>query len=279
MGKYRKYRKRRKLLKRKFRNTVIALSMALSIPYALLAMYGFIPIPGSVLDISIDASRTINATLFRVTYLATTNESSLAKLQINDVIADFNIPAGGRGAVRLGLSKLVEVKNQEVVQPKITVYTSDSSATYPVPPINMSMIGRSEDFILSHYPLELYFVFVTQLCNVTVLTKSDGAVVDEASLLYRHSEEGSSYMPLVCRGSTCEGFLENRCVLSYDIESSLSYLNFLRVRYSGGRAVLRFADNLWILALLYAASVSGLLLAYRKSSVSMVKKVKSKAST
>ncbi|MCS7099472.1 MAG: hypothetical protein NZ925_03920, partial [Sulfolobales archaeon] len=95
----------------------------------------------------------------------------------------------------------------------------------------------------------------------------------------RHSEEGSSYMPLVCRGSTCEGFLENRCVLSYDIESSLSYLNFLRVRYSGGRAVLRFADNLWILALLYAASVSGLLLAYRKSSVSMVKKVKSKAST
>lgn len=86
-------------------------------------------------------------------------------------------------------------------------------------------------------------------------------------------------MPLTCGEGTCRGFLENKCVLSYEVESSLSYLNFLRVRYSGGGAVLRFADNLWIPALLYAASVGGLLLAYRRSSAGVVKKVKSKAST
>ncbi|MCX8184543.1 MAG: hypothetical protein RMI56_06685 [Sulfolobales archaeon] len=267
MGKYRKYGRRRTPSKRRSKEILIVSSVVLSLLHISLAMYVSIPISKDILEISLNGLRAVNATLFRVTYLDAMSKSSLVRLQIDNVAVDFDIPEGRSGTVWTSkLSRLVRV-NQEVVQPKITVSTLGSIVTYPAPPINTSTIGRSEDYILSHYPLELYFVFITQLCNSTIHIKSDIALVNEATLIYRLTEEGYNMdMPLLCRGGICEGFLENKCVVFYDVTSDLSYLNFFRVKYRNGEATLRFIDNLWIPVVMYIAVMSGLFLVYRKTS-------------
>ncbi len=266
MGKYRKYRKPKRVPGRRLRGLLPALGIALSLLYALLAVYGYVPVEGEFFDLRVDGARVLNATLYRVTYVAPTeNRSYVVRLQVDGHTEDFVVPAGEENRrLVLGESRLIEVE-REVVQTRVVVLDG-ASTQYPGPPVNMSRVGRYEDFILTHYPLELYFVYTVQLCNVSFRVKPAGASIAGARVAYRDREGGDEKeVPLSCAGGSCEGSLERVCAHSYRVDLDLVLLGVLRLRREGGRTVLRFSDNLWIPATALAATIASLYLVSRRS--------------
>jgi len=267
VGKYRKYGRQRKRSKRRLKRTLFLVSIILSLLYLITAVYVSIQIEGRFLELSVIGTRVINTTLFRVTYVdSSENRNFTIKLQVGSESTDFIIPGGEAGkAVKPGMSKLVRVE-REIVQPNIIVLGERVNVTYPAPHINTSMIGRAEDYIVSHYPLELYFIFTTQLCNVSIRARSIGASFIEAKFLYSDREGETSEVPLNCREDLCEGAVGARCITSYDLVSDLTYLGFLRLRHEKGRTTLRFIDNLWIPATMIAITLGAIFIAFKKVS-------------
>lgn len=268
MGKYRRYGKKKRAPKKRFKKALPALGVALSFLYILMAVYGSIPIERGFLELFVGGAKVINATLFKVTYIGSSpeNKSFAVWLQIDDRSVEFSVPGGEYGRVAiLGVSRLIDVV-KEVVQPKVIIPDSHINITYPGPPINTSVIGRAEDYVISHYPLELYFIFTTQLCNVTVRAKSSEATFIEAKLIYSDREDGEKReIPLYCRDNVCEGGVKGGCVLSYDLVSDLAYLGLFRLKHESGKTVLRFIDNLWIPGLMLVATIGILFTVYRRS--------------
>ncbi len=267
MGKYRKYRRPKRAPERRSGRPLLALGVSLSILYALLAAYGYVPIGGELFDLSVDGARVVNVTLYRVAYIAPTgNRSYVVELQLGESVEDFVIPAGeeGRRAV-LGESRLVRV-DQEVVQPRLKVFDDGVGIPYPGPPINTSRIGRYEDFILPHYPLELYFVFTVQLCNLSVRVEPAGASVTRARLLYVDREDGEEVeKELPCAGGSCSGSLEGVCVRSYRVALDLVLFGVFKLSHENGRALLRFSENLWIPSAMFVATAASLYLVHKRS--------------
>lgn len=269
MGKYRRYGRRRRASRRRLKKTLPALGVALSFLYIFVAAYGSITIEGDFLGISVSGAKVINATLFKVTYIGSSeNKSFTIWLRIGDRNIEFSVPGGEYGrVVKLRVSRLVDVVDG-VVQPKIIIPDARINMTYPGPPINTSMVGRAEDYVISHYPLELYFVFTTQLCNVTIRARSSGAALARAKLVYVDSEGGEKReLPLHCRDGECEGDIRSGCVLSYDLVAELTYLGLLKLKHEGGKTVLKFADNLWIPAIMAAATMGIILVVYGRGTL------------
>lgn len=276
VGKYRKYGKKQKSPRRRLKRMLSALGVALSFLYILMTMYGSIPIEGDLFELFVGGAKVINATLFKVTYIGSPpeNKNFTIWLQIDDRSVEFSIPGGEYGKVAiLGVSRLIDVA-KEMVQPKIIIPDARINITYPGPPINTSTVGRTEDYVISHYPLELYFVFATQLCNVTILAKSSEATFIEARLIYSDKEEGGKKeTSLYCRGNTCEGDIRGGCVLSYDLVSELTYLGLFRLKHESGKTVLRFIDNLWISVLLLITTIGILFTVYKRGTTPVKKRI------
>ncbi|MEM1623777.1 MAG: hypothetical protein QW780_02460 [Sulfolobales archaeon] len=267
MGKYRKYGRRRKQSKKRLKRVLSLLSILISLFYLFIAVYGSIQIEGKLLEFSIVGTRVVNTTLFRVTYVGPSENTNFTiKLNVGDESADFVVPGGPAGrTIKPGVSKIIKVE-REIIQPNIVILGEHVNVTYPAPHINTSIIGRAEDYVLSHYPLELYFIFTTQICNVSVRAQSIGASLTEAKFIYGEGEGVRSEVPLYCSGDSCEITIVSRCITSYDLVSELTYLGFLRLRYESGRTVFRFIDNLWLPASMAAITLGVILIVFKKVS-------------
>lgn len=268
VGKYRRYSRKRMRPGRKLRNLLPYVVVVSAVFYALLTLSVSIPIAGKLLDYSVNGVRVVNATLYRITYLAPSSGFNRSvRLYLDGASADFSVPEGREGdVVVLGDSRLIPVED-DIVYPRIVVPGYGVNTTYPGPPINTTFVGRSEDYIVSHFPVELYFVFTVQLCNVTVTARPAGPQIDGLRVTYLDREDAAPKEAAVtCQRDGCVGYLGSSCILSYSIASDLSYFNFVRLRAEDDRVVLRLVDNVWLPSSLFAVTVVAVFLLSRKYS-------------
>lgn len=252
MGKYRRYRKVKKRRKNVGRLTLL-LGIIIAIVYIFTTFNVTIPVSGDFLSYSLSGVKAVNVTLLRVKYIAPPDtNSSVVKVYVDGKSTTFKIPEGKEGyTIYLNESRLFEV-NQENVRTQIVVPGAIGNLTYPGPPLNMSYIGKSEDYIVSHLPFELYFIFTTQLCNVTVYARPSGVVIDELKLEFIAGENRpKEELHLKCDEEGCKGSPSSRCVLSYNVVSRFTYFGVLKLEYSDGKTSLKFIDNIWIPISLY----------------------------
>jgi len=259
LGKYRRYRKVKKR-KRSMKKLMLLLGILIAIVYTFMTFNVSIPVSGDFLSYSLSGARTVNVTLFRVKYIAPSGaDNNIVKVYVDGKSTTFQIPEGKEGhTIYLNESRLFEV-NQENVRTQIVVPSVVSNLTYPGPPLNMTHIGRSEDYIISHYPFELYFIFTTQLCNVTVYAKPSGVVIDELKLEYTAGEDRpKEELYLRCDEEVCKGSPSSRCILSYSVISRFTYFGVFKLEYRNGRTSLNFIDNPWIPVSLYVITMVSL---------------------
>lgn len=265
MGKYRRYRRVKKK-RRSIKELMTVLGILVAIAYLLTALHVSIPVAGNFLVYSVSGTKTINVTLFRVKYIAPPETGNkTVEVYVDGKSVTFQIPEGKEGyTIYLNKSKLIEV-NQERVQTQITVPSAVSNLTYPGPPLNTTYIGRSEDYIVSHYPYELHFIFTIQLCNVTADVRPSGVAVDELKLEYISGEDRPKEEVLLrCNDDGCRGSPHSRCILSYNVTSKLTYLGIFKLDYMNGKASLRFLDNPWIPIALYIVTIISLYISLKK---------------
>lgn len=269
MGKYRKYKKLQKRGKRVTRRILLLLGLVLALLYTALTFNVSIPVAGDFITYSVDGERALNITLFRARYVGRPETGAKTiRVYVDEDFIEFGIPEGKEGtAIYLGTSKLVTVKGEEV-QPKVKIPLDDdyrNYVVYPGPPLKTSALGRSEDYIITQFPLELHFVFTVLLCNVTVRAKLLGASPDSLEIEFV-SKEGApaERESLRCDGELCETRLKSQCVLSYNLSAKFTYLGVIKLRHINGRTRLELIDNLWIPSVLYVITMMVLYTAVKK---------------
>lgn len=266
MSRYSRYGRRRVRPRRRLKRFFPYIVAVTALFFMLLTLYVSVPISGTPLEYSVDGLRVVNTTLYRVAYFAPLTEfNRTIRLYLNNISIDFDIPESNEDKVIvLGDSRLVGVR-EGVVQTKIVISSHGVDTAYPGPLINTNPIGRSEDYILSHFPVELYFIFTVQLCNVTinVSTRSPNVHVDRLRVIYLDREDAvPNEVVVTCQQGWCRAYLGPGCLLSYNIESDLSYLGFIRLRFEDGKALLRLVDNIWLPALFFLITVAVMYVLY-----------------
>lgn len=237
--------------------------------YTALTFNVSIPMAGDFVTYSVDGESMLNVTLFRARYIGHPETGARTiRVRVGESLIEFNIPEGKEGTtIYLGTSKLVAVEGEEV-QPKVEIPLSGDYSnyiTYPGPPLKTTALGRSEDYIITQFPLELHFVFTVLLCNVTARAKILGASPDSLEVEFVSREGGPAEKErLRCDGETCEARLSSQCVLSYNLSAKLTYFGVIKLRYINGRTRLEFKDNIWVPLVLYVTTMILLYAAMRK---------------
>ncbi len=265
MGKYRRYA-RKKRARRKLSKLLLPIAIAVAFLYTAMTMTLVIPLQNDFLRYALLGDRVVNVTLLRATYIASPEDRNYTVLvTVGSETLEFNIPKGSeRKTFLLRESKLVRV-SEEVVNTFFRVADSLVGVPYPGPYLNLTKVGRSEDYILSQYPLEVYFILSTQICNASLRAEYSGISLGSIRVEYREWEEGPIKLSeLACSGGSCIGTLTKRCVFSYGVSAEPTIAGVLRLRYENRRTYLRLADNPWIAAVLYIATILPLWVYVRK---------------
>jgi len=256
VGKYRRYAKRKRV-RRKLRKLLLPIAMAVAFLYVAMTITLVIPLQSDFLRYTLLGDRVVNVTLLRATYIAPPEDRNYTVLvTVGSETLEFSVPRGSEWkTLLLRESKLVRV-SEEVVNTFFRVADSPVGVSYPGPYLNLTNVGRSEDYILSQYPLEVYFILSTQLCNASLKAEYSGISLGSIRVEYVEWEDGPSKVSeLACSGGNCVGTVTNRCVFSYRVSAEPTVAGVLRLRYENGRTYLRLADNPWIAVTLYIATV------------------------
>jgi len=256
MGKYRRYA-RKKRVRRRLRKLLLPIAVAVALLYIAMTMTLVIHLQSNFLRYTLLGDRVVNVTLFRATYIAPPEDRNYTVLvAVGSETLEFSIPKGSeRKTFLLKESKLVRV-SEEVVNTFFRVVDSPAGVFYPGPYFNLTKVGRSEDYILSQYPLEVYFILSTQICNATLRADYSGISLGSIRVEYREWEDGPSKLSeLACSGGSCVGTVTNGCVFSYRVSAEPIVAGVLRLRYENEKTYLRLADNPWIATALYIATV------------------------
>jgi hypothetical protein len=265
VGKYRRYA-RRKRGRRKLGKLLLPTSLVIALLYVVMTLTVAFSLQEGLVRYDLIGDRIVNVTLFRATYIAPPEDRNYTVLvAVGNETLRFTIPKGSEWKTfYLRESRLIKVHG-EVVSTSFRVVESPVSTSYPGPFINLTRIGRFEDYILTQYPLEVYFVLSTQLCNASLKAEYGGVDMGSIRVEYREWEDGPVNVAEVnCREGNCLGKLTNGCIYSYRVSAEPTIAGILKLRFENGRLYVRLLDNLWITAVLYVVTVLPLWVYVRK---------------
>lgn len=255
VGKYRKYA--RKKTKKRLKKLLTPVAVAMAFLYIAMTIYVVIPIRSDLVRYSLVGDRVVNVTLLRATYIAPPEDRNYTILvTVGSEVVEFNVPKGSEWKTfHLRESKLVRVSG-DLVNTFFRVVELPTNISYPGPYINLTRVGRSEDYILSQYPLEAYFVLSTQLCNASIRVEYSGVSLGSIKVEYSEWEDGPrGVAEIACSRGSCVGTVTNGCVFNYRVSAEPTAAGILKLKFEDGKLYLRLLDNPWITAALYVATI------------------------
>jgi hypothetical protein len=256
VGKYRRYA-RRKRGRRKLGKLLLPTSLVIALLYIVMTLTVAFSLQEGLVRYDLTGDRIVNVTLLRATYIAPPEDRNYTVLvTVSNETLRFTIPKGSEWKTfYLRESRLVKACG-EVVNTSFRVAESPVNTSYPGPFINLTRIGRSEDYILTQYPLEIYFVLSAQLCNASVKAEYRGVDMGSIRVEYKEWEDGPVNVAEVnCREGSCLSRLTTGCVYSYRVSAEPTIAGILKLKFENGRLYMRLLDNPWITVVLYVVTV------------------------
>lgn len=264
VGKYRRYARRK--TKRRLKKLLAPIAVAVAFLYIAMTVCVVIPLQNDLVRYSLVGDRVVNVTLLRATYIAPPEDRSYTVLvTVGSETVEFNVPKGSEWKTfHLRESKLVRVSG-DLVNTFFRVAEFPINVSYPGPYINLTRVGRSEDYILVQHPLEAYFVLSTQLCNASIRVEYSGVSLGSIKVEYSEWEdEPGGVAEIACSRGSCVGTVTNGCVFNYRVSAEPTAAGVLKLRFEDGKLYLRLLDNPWVAAALYVATILPLWIYIRK---------------